>query len=455
MFGFFNSAMSSATQRFLSYELGKGDYVQLRKTFNATQVIHIGIALLIFLLAETIGLWFVRNYLVIPPERMNAAIWVYHFSILSFMVTIIQVPYNATILAHERMDIYAYVSILEVVLKLLIVFMLTWITFDKLHLYAILYFFVVFVIASIYRIFTKKNFKESKFELVRDKNLYKTLVNFSGWSMFGGIAYASKVQGVSIILNIFFGPTVNAARGIANQVQGAVNNFVYNFQMAVNPQIVKSYASNEKEFMTSLIIRSSKFSFYLLFIIALPIIAEVDQVLMLWLKLVPDYASTFTVLSIVIILITSASSPLNIAIQATGRIAVYQAVIGILLICILPISYALFKAGYPPMITYYATVLIEIIVLFFRLFFLKRMIQFPVMLFIKEVVLKNIAIILISLSLPFLLLDLMTENLMRLFVMVFATLIWSTTIIYFIGLNKLEKNMVIKLVKLSFKKLKI
>ena len=239
MFAFFNSAMSSATQRFLSYEIGKGDFEQLRKTFNATQVIHIGIAVSIFILAETIGLWFIKTYLVIPVERMEAAIWVYHFSVFSFMVSIIQVPYNATIIAHERMNVYAYVSILEVSLKLLIVFLLVRISLDKLKLYGVLYFGVVFIIAAIYRIYTHRNFKESRFEVVKDPKLYC-----------GNIAGVAKGQGVNILLNIFFGPVVNAARGVSTQVQSAVQSFVTNFQMAVNPQIIKSYAADEREYMT-------------------------------------------------------------------------------------------------------------------------------------------------------------------------------------------------------------
>ena len=285
MFAFFNSAMSSATQRFLSDEIGKGDFVQLRKTFNATQVIHIGIAVFIFILAETVGLWFVKTYLVIPPERLEAAIWVYHFSVLSFMVSIIQVPYNATIIAHERMNVYAYVSIIEVSLKLLIVFMLRWITYDKLKLYGILHFGVVFIIAAIYRVYTRRNFEESKFEFVKDQKLYKTLISYSVWNLFGNIAGVAKGQGVNILLNIFYGPVVNAARGIAMQVQAAVNSFVSNFQMAVNPQIIKSYAADEREYMYSLVIRGSKFSFYLLFFLSLPIMIEVDQILKLWLKI--------------------------------------------------------------------------------------------------------------------------------------------------------------------------
>lgn len=444
MFAFFNSAMSSATQRFLSFEIGKGDFAQLRKTFNATQIIHIGIAVLIFILAETVGLWFVKAYLVIPPERLEAAIWVYHFSVLSFMVSIIQVPYNATIIAHERMTVYAYVSIIEVSLKLLIVFMLTWITYDKLKLYGILYFSVVFIVAAIYRVYTRRNFEESKFEFVKDQKLYKTLISYSGWNLFGNIAAVAKGQGVNILLNIFYGPVVNAARGIAMQVQAAVNRFVSNFQMAVNPQIIKSYAADEREYMYSLVIRGSKFSFYLLFFLSLPIMIEVDQILKLWLKTVPEYSSIFTILVLVIILIDCVSGPLMTAIQATGKIKVYQAVVGSLLMLILPISYFLLKLGYSPEITLYVNIVISIIALSFRLYLVWKLLGFPVLRFVKEIIFQNIAIVLLSLSLPLFIRYFMDEHLIRLIVVVFVTLIWNAIIIFSVGLQKSEKAIVIR-----------
>ncbi len=444
MFSFFNSAMSSATQRFLSYEIGKGNFVQLRKTFNATQIIHIGIAVLIFILAETVGLWFVKTYLVIPAERIEAAIWVYHFSVLSFIVSILQVPYNATIIAHERMNVYAYVSILEVSLKLLIVFMLTWITYDKLKLYGILLFGVTFIIAAIYRIYTRRNFEESKFEVVKDYKLYKTLMSYSGWSLFGNIAGVAQGQGINIILNIFFGPVVNAARGIATQVQGAVYSFVSNFQIAVNPQIIKSFAANEKEYMTSLIIQSSKYSFYLLFLLSLPIILEVDQILKLWLITVPEYASIFTVLVLIVILITSISGPLMTAVQATGKIAIYQAVIGTLLFLTLPISYVFLKLGYPPEVTLYITIAVEIIALLFRFIFLKRLINFPVFHFVKNVLIRNIPVILLSISLPLIVKKSIDVNIWRLFIVVCVSLIWNSIVIYLVGLNRSEQKIMRK-----------
>jgi O-antigen/teichoic acid export membrane protein len=448
----FSSAMSTATQRFLSFEIGKGDFVQLKKTFNAAHIIHIGIALFVFILAETVGLWFVKNYLVIPNERMNAAIWVYHFSILSFMISIIQVPYNATIIAHERMSVYAYLSVFEVILKLLIVFMLTWISYDKLKLYGILYLSVTILITSSYRIYTLLNFKESKFELVKDKKLYITLISYSGWNLIGNLAAVVKGQGINLLLNLFFGPVINAARGIATQVQIAVHSFVSNFQMAVNPQIVKSYAIDDRDYMNTLIISSAKFSFYLLSLLSLPIILEVKQILILWLKIVPDYANIFTILSLILILITSVSGPLITALLATGNIKTYQTVVGILLIMILPISYVLLKVGYPPHVTLYVAFIIEIIALFMRLLFLKRMIKFPVLKFIKEVLVRNLLIILLSLSLPLFIRSTMEENIFRLIAIVSVSVIWTAVVIIFVGLNKSERKLILTIINKVFKR---
>jgi O-antigen/teichoic acid export membrane protein len=442
MFAFFNSAMSSATQRFLSFEIGKGDFVQLRKTFNATQIIHIGIAVLIFILAETVGLWFVKTYLVIPPERLQSAIWVYHFSVLSFMVSIIQVPYNATIIAHERMNVYAYVSIIEVSLKLLIVFMLTWITYDKLKLYGILHFGVVFIIAAIYRVYTRSNFEESKFELVKDQKLYKTLISYSGWSLFGNIAGVAQGQGVNIILNFFFGPVLNAARGIAIQVQSALQAFVSNFQIAVNPQIIKYYSADNKDYLLSLVIRSSKLSFYLFFSLSLPILLEVDLILKLWLNIVPDFAVIFTKLVLISILISCISGPLQTLVQATGKIRNYQIIISFLLLLILPLSYIFLKNGYPPEITLYITIVIELFALLFRLLLLKKLINFPLFIYLKEVLAKNILIVILALLLttPFVI-YFESSNIRLVFMFLFSLCV-NFTLIYHIGLVKNERNFI-------------
>lgn len=452
MFAFFNSAMSNATQRFLSYEIGKEDNDGLKKVFNASQLIHIGIALLIGILAETMGLWFVKTYLVIPAERMEAAVWVYHFSVFAFIVTVIQVPYNAIIIARERMNAFAYISVLEVFLKLVIVFMLSCLDFDKLKLYGVLYFVVILLIGFVYRVYTRINFKETEFELIKDKELYKTLLYYSGWNLFGNIAGIAKVQGINILLNIFFGPIVNAARGIASQVQGAVNSFVVNFQMAVNPQIIKSYASGDNDYMTLLTIRSSKLSFYLLFLLSFPIILEVEQVLKLWLKVVPEYAPIFTVLVLVVVLIDCFSGPLMTAAQATGKIKMYQIVVGTLQFLILPLSYLFLVNGYSPEIAMYINIVISIIALFFRIYFLKYLIDFPVLVFVRDVIIRCGVVVIVSISLPLFVKYNLDVTYFNLFTVIVLAFVWTIIVMYVIGLNKLEKEFLLKLVRKKIKK---
>lgn len=453
MLSFFNGAMSSATQRFLSYDIGLGDMSKLRNTFNASLIIHICIALFIFILGETIGLWFVKSYLVIPTERMDAAIWVYHFAILSFMITIIQVPYNATIIAHERMNIYAYLSILEVTLKLLIVFMLTWISYDKLKLYGLLHFLVVFSIYAIYNIYTSRKFEETKFEIVKDWTLFKTMISFSGWSLFSNIAFVAKGQMVGIILNMFFGPVVNAAQAVANQVQGGLNNFSSNFQVAVNPQIIKSYASNESNYLITLIVSSAKFSYFLLLFLSLPIIVEIDQVLKLWLKTVPEFSNSFTILLLITVLLDSMSRSLRTAIQATGRIKLYESVIGTISILTLSISYLFLKMGFHPNIVFIINILISIIDLFLRLYNAQRLIDFPISIFVNKVIIKNIIITLFCFSLPLVLKNVMDESLSRLIIITIVSLFWNTLIILIIGLNNSEKTSLYKELNKIFKRI--
>lgn len=440
MLTFFNGAMAAATQRFLSYEIGLNDMVQLRKTFNAAQNIHIIIAILVFVLAETLGIWFLKTYINIPVNRIGAAYWMYHFSVLTFLISIIQVPYNSLLIARERFSVYAYMSIVEVIMKLGIVFMLVWITFDKLILYALLLLVVSIIIAVIYRIYSLKNFEETQFVVVKDITLYKTLINYTGWNLFGGVAAISKVQGVSIILNLFFGTVVNAAHGVANQVSSSVNMFVYNFQIASNPQIIKSYAKSDINYMSNLVIRTSKFSFYMLLILTLPIIIEIEFVLKTWLKTVPDFTAIFTILVLINSLVDSVSGPLMTAIQATGRIKVYQTIVGILLILTLPISYVLFKLGFPSYATFMVSIGVSVIALVFRLLLTKKQIpEFSVNVFLKEIVFRSLPVILLSVMLPLLILMTMQTGFPRFIVVSFVSLFSSLIFIYFIGLNYNEK----------------
>ena len=356
MFSFMNSAMSSATQRFLAIELGKKDDEQLKKVFSMSITIHAIIALIILVFAETLGLWFLNAKLVIPIDRMDAANWVYQASILAFMLTVMGVPYNAIIIANERMSVYAYVSIVEVVLKLFIVFALVWIGYDKLKLYAIFILCVTIIIWIIYNIYCKRNFPETRYRFFWDKSLYKTMMHYAGWNLFGNLAHVTIGQGLNILLNLFFGPVVNSARGIAYQVNTAVSGFVINFQMAMNPQIFKSYAANDLKYMHQLIFQGAKYSFFLLFFLALPLLIDTETILKWWLKIVPEYTVLFCRLVLINTLIDCISGPLMTAAQATGRIKKYQTAVGGLLLLILPISYLFLKNEFPPEITLYVSI---------------------------------------------------------------------------------------------------
>jgi len=439
MFGFLNSAMASATQRFLAFEIGKGDHEQLRNVFSMSINIHFLIAFIIFILAETVGLWFVNTQLTIPSGRMGAAQWVYQFSILAMMVNMVSVPYNAMIIAHERMNVFAWVSIAEVSLKLFIVFMLQWFGFDKLKFYAVLTFCVSLIIRFIYGFYCSRQFKESRFRYFWDKSLFKTLASYAGWNLWGNLAAVLKGQGVNVLLNIFFGPIVNAARGIAYQVSSAVNQFVANFQMAMNPQIIKSYAVNDLKYMHQLIFRGAKYSFFLLFTLSLPLLLETEQILRVWLKIVPDYTVIFTRLVIINVLIDCISGPLMTAAQASGKIKLYQSIVGGLLILNLPVSYLFLKLGFQPQVTMYISIGISIIALTVRLLILKNLVKLKLDKFFYQVILKIIFVSFTAVVIPLLFYILMDISFHRFIIVALTAIASSLNVIFFLGLSSDEK----------------
>ena len=294
MFAFINGGMISATQRFLTFEIGKGNLLQLKKVFSTSLQIHTLIAFVIVLLGETVGLWFLYEKLVIPPDRLVAALWVYQCSIIVCVINIMSVPYNADIIAHEKMSAFAYISIIEVILKLAIVYMLYVTPWDKLITYSILLLIVQLIIRCIYARYCSNHFEESHYCHQVDKSLFKEMFAFAGWSFWGNLAGVLYTQGLNMMLNMFFGPIVNAARGIAVQVQAAVQQFIGNFQVALNPQITKNYATGELVQMHILMFRSARFSFFLLYLLTLPILLETNYILTLWLETVPADAVVFT-----------------------------------------------------------------------------------------------------------------------------------------------------------------
>lgn len=456
LFGFFNAAMSSATQRYLSFDIGKGDQGKLRKTFSVTLSIHAGIALLVLILAETIGLWYVNYKMVFPTERSFAVNVVYQFSVFSFLLGIIQVPYNALIIARERMNVYAYVSILEVILKLIIVFMLVYFGSDKLITYAILTFVVSFIIRVMYQLYCRKHFQESKYKFEYDKEYYRELMSYSGWNLFGNIAAVARGQGNNMVLNFFFGVIANAAYGITMVVQGAVSSFITNFMVAVNPQITKTFAKGDISSMHRLINQSSKFSFLLALLLISPVILNIDFILELWLVNPPEFSAEMISVALLCMLVDTLSGPLMTGIQATGRIKSYQAVVGILVFLNLPISYFIlrFNLSSSPVIIFKIWLGISIVSLFLRLYYLKIQADYKLRSFFSDVFLKVLGIAILSCMLGLGSMYLFKEKTI-LSVLVQSILYLGVLVVsvYFLILNRNEKQFILGVSQKFIKKI--
>jgi len=442
VFSFMNSAMASATQRYLSFDIGKNDLNRLQKTFNATLNIHIGIAFLIFLLAETIGLWFINYKLVIPVERMVAANWVYQFSIFTFILAVIQVPYNALLMAREHMKVYAYISILQTSLKLIIVLVLLKANYDKIIFYAFLSFLVAFVIHYSYKLYCKKYFTETIYQFYYDKIYYRELLSYSGWNLFGNISLVARNQGSNILLNLFFGPAANAAYSLTIMVQGVIGGFISNFQVAVNPQIIKNYSKGEKQASLNLIYKSAKFSFFGMLILVLPFLYNIDYVMNLWLKETPSYTLDFIKLALIYSLIETISNPLMCGLQATGKIKKYQVIVGGLNFLNLPLIWIILKTTQIPHSFYWSIICVSTISLFVRLYFVQNLMKVKIVFFYKEVLLR-IALVVFSISLvlfPFAAYLIEQTNFLLFIFKTLIILILTISIIITIGMDKLERQ---------------
>ncbi len=444
LFTFINTAMITATQRFLNFELGSGSIETVARTFSASVTIHVGIALFVLFCAETIGLWFVNTQLNIPIGRETAANYIYQFSIFACCINIIKAPYNAVIIAHEKMTFYAYISIVESILKLGIVYFLLLFQTDKLILYGALTAIVGIIIYLWYWLYCIHKFQEiCKYKFIYNKTLYKKLLSFSGWSLFGSCANMGAQQGVSIVLNIFYGVTINAAAGISNQVCSAVYGFVGNFQTAFSPQIVKLYAADAIEEMKLLIFRTSKFSYYLMLLIGVPIIIHCGFILSIWLGNVPEYATIFCQLMFAFFMIDAISAPLWISVQAIGNIRNYQIIMGILIILNLPIAYLLLKLGFAPESAYVIRIIINIATVIFRLAYLKRKIGFPVIEYLRQTIIPCFLVTLLSLPVPLAYSSIATGWLGLIGTVTLSTLCIAISV-YALGITKQERNLVKK-----------
>lgn len=444
MFSIISGALTNAIQRFITFELGHGDMEKLKRIFTTSVNIQIGLSLIVIVLGETLGLWFLNYYMNIPDGRMEAANWVLHCSLIAFAINLISIPYNAAIVAHERMSAFAYISILEVVLKLAIVYMLALSPIDKLITYSILYVLTSIIIRMVYSIYCNRHFEETKYHWCHDKSLIKEMTIFSGWAFFTNAAALFNTQGINILVNIFFGVTVNAARGITNQVQAALMKLVGDFTTAFNPQITKFYASGELELVHKLVNRGAKFSFFLSLLICLPVMVETDYILHLWLTTVPEHTTNFIRLSIIGTLIDRLGNTGYVACMATGNIRRYCIWITTVGCLAFPITYVAFKLGAPVEACYVVYALVYVGVTSVRLWIMKGLIQFPVMSFIKGVIYPMIVVTVVSCILPYIVVRCIDPGFIRLVVSVIVCLLSVSAVTFGLGLTNSERSTILR-----------
>ena len=443
MFSVISTALSGSISRFLTFELGRKDFKRLGAVFSTSVNIQICLAILILLLGESAGVWFLNSIMDIPPERMYAANWVLQCSLFTFCINLVSVPYTACIVAHERMSAFAYISILEAVLRLAACLALAFAPFDKLIFYALLMLLAAVLIRLIYGIYCGRNFEECKYRFVKDKSIAKEMTGFAGWSFFTGAAYIFNIQGVSILINLFFGVALNASRGIATQVEGAVTRFVDNFTTAINPQITKNYAAGEIPQMFVLICRGAKFSYLLLLMMAVPLLIETETVLALWLKIVPDDAAVFVRLSLIGAMVNILGNTGYTACMATGNIKRYVIYITSVGLFVFPLTWLAFARGMPAYSAYVIYILVYVAVNATRLYIMKGLLNFPIKMFLKEVLAPVALTTIIGGIAPVMFANSMRPTVARLF----ATTVVSAASVglaaCFVGLTRHEREMTV------------
>ena len=448
MFSIISGALTSSISRFLTFELGRGEKERLVKIFTTSIVIQAVLALLIIIVGEVVGYWYVNYKMNIPDGRMVASNWVLQCSFITFALNLMSVPFNSAIVAHERMSAFAYVSILEVSLKLLIVFLITNTLFDKLIVYAILMALVALIIQSVYAIYCYKNFEEcKKISLLFDKALVKDMTGFAGWTFFTNGAMLFNTQGVNILINNFFGVAVNAARGIAGQMESAIIRFSTDFTTAINPQITKSYAIGDLFGMYKLVCRGARFSFFLFLCLALPLLFETPIVLRLWLTTVPEHTIWMFRLSVCGTMITLLGNTGYTACMATGNIKKYALVITSIGCLVFPFTWIVYVLGAPVETTYVVYIFIYIILNFVRLRIMKGLTGMPPLMFIKDVFLRIIIVTPCCLVLPSIVVSMMDESILRLLITILVSEISSLFAIYFLGLEKSERFYIYQIIE--------
>lgn len=441
MFTFLNISMSNGIQRFFNFELGKNGLEGATKIFNHALIIQIILMIVIVMFAETLGLWYLNNKMVIPSDRIMAAHWIFQFSVLGFIFIILQAPFTAAVLAHEKMSYYASINLLDAILKIVIVLILPYLSGDRLVIYGLLYALINLLNFVLYFIYTKLNFKEIRIAKSFTKETLKSMLSFSGWNIFGAFSNMMKEQGINLVINLFFGPVVNAARGVAFQVNGGLQSFVTNLTVAMRPQMIQSYAQGNVERTMSLAFTISKLSCLVLFFISLPIILEIDFILDIWLNgAVPDHTATFVYIVIATSFVNNLNSAVSGVVHASGKMKLYQVTGGLCILLSIPAAYLALSMGLAPewalIMSFVCMSLAQIV----ALIVLKTIVEYSILRYVKEVIIPFLLVIITSFWLPYICRISIDEGFIRFLVVTLVSFVSTGFITYFIGLNKTERN---------------
>lgn len=458
MFSMVSSSLSSSVSRFLTFELGRGDMERLKCVFSTSVSIHIVLSFIIVVLAETVGVWFLNTQMTIPDSRMVAANWVFHASIFSFVFCLLNVPYNASIVAHEHMNIFAYIGIGNILLRLFIVLYIAYAPWvgDRLITYALLLVVINISVQVFYMFYCRSHFMECRSKIHFYKAIFKEMGTFAFWNFIGCTAGLLKEQGVNILLNIFIGPVVNAARGIAVSVNTAITSFSGNFMTALNPQITKSYAAGDYDYMNSLVERGSRFSFYIILVFILPVMLETEFILKLWLGIYPEYSVSFVRLVLIVSAIDVLSNTLINLQTATGKIRNYQLAVGGMLMMNFPLSYICLKLGLSPVSVYVVAIVVSVCCLVLRLLFLRKMVEkFSMAAFISNVSVNVLKVVFVAFILPLSITFLMDDGWTRLLLLVPFSMVCAGCSIFWIGCNASERSFITEKMALAFKRIRL
>lgn len=440
MFSMLSGSITVSISRFITFELGKGDKGNVGKVFSSALNVQICMMFIIFVLAETVGLWFLNNKMVFPSERAIATNWVYQFTIITFLINLLSVPYNAAIIAYEKMSAFAYISIIEAGLKLVIAIGLVYISYDKLIVYGILMMLVSIIVRMIYGLYCKRHFSVCTYHFIFDKSILKSMFSYAGWTYIGSSAALLRDQGGNILINIFFGPAINAARGIAVQVQSAVNQFAFNFTTALNPQITKNYAAEDYDRVKFLIRVGTLASYFLLLLIALPILIDTPYILKLWLKNVPEETVVFVRLSLLFAMSEAISNPLITAASASGKIRNYQLLVGGIQFLNFPITYLFFRMGFASYTVLIIAIVLSQCCLAARLYILRGMIGLSIRKFLIRCYLKIVIVSVLALIIPILIQPYIKGNFIGLLFCIMICTVSTLMIIYYVGCNRSERK---------------